>query len=97
MLSTTFCAVLVSMETRQQAVFFHPPRAGKRLFRLWRMVGDSAKAMFPVPSLSPLRETWDPPPIQPLLRLWLWESCLASSPGHLSLGAQAIWRAWRPF
>lgn len=28
---------LVSMETRQQAVFFHPPRAGKRLFKLWRM------------------------------------------------------------
>lgn len=36
----------VSMETRQQAVFFHPPRAGKRLFKLWRMVEDSAKPWF---------------------------------------------------
>lgn len=53
MLYPLYC--LVSMERRQQAEFFHPPGAGKRLIRLWGMVEDSAK-----PSSSPvetLRET----------------------------------------
>lgn len=43
---------LVSMETRQQAVFFHPPGAGERLFSLWGMAADSAK-----PSSRPLGDT----------------------------------------
>lgn len=72
------------METRQQAVFFHPPGAVKRLFRLRVMVGDSAK-----PSFLPLGDTQgdlramaDPAPHS----LWLWETHLCSSPGHLFLG-----------
>lgn len=49
------------MEMRQQAVFFHPPGAGKRLFRLWGMLGGSAK-----PSSLPLGDIQGdlaPPPL----------------------------------
>lgn len=72
-------------------MFFHPPRAGKRLFKLWRMVEDSAKPYFTTPpALDTLRETWDPPLSQPPLHLWPGESYLPSSPGHLLLGVQGI-------
>ena len=88
MLSTTFCAAL------------SPWKQGSRLCsstHLGLEKGCSGSGgwwgILPshIPSpLDTLRETWDPLLIQPLLRLWLWESCLPPSPGHLSLGAQAI-------
>lgn len=84
---------LVSMETRQ-AVFFLPPRAGKRLFRLRGMEEDSME-----PCSLPLgstQEAWDPALIQPLLPPGFGRAAFPSL-WPFFIGGPGCLEDWRPF